>query len=86
MCTDDLARKMWVFQMKVYVSKEELCVMIHAQGIKSKTPMFRNYFCATPESNCDYIWSSLVGKGVAVLCRVPNEIYNYNMYCVKMVK
>jgi len=65
------------------ITKYQLDLMKHAIGAESKDPGYRNYFAATPDSEDDREWASLVGKGYARIRRQPDDrIWQDRLYCV----
>jgi hypothetical protein len=55
------------------ITKYQLDLMKHAIGAESKDPGYRNYFAATPDSEDDREWTSLVEKGYARVRRQPDD-------------
>lgn len=64
------------------LSAEEISLMVHATGFFSKTPFYRNYFCASVHSENDHRWQVLVEYEVAELLSKPTEDLPYNTYRV----
>jgi len=72
-------------------TKKERDLLHHAVG-EQKTPKnrkakqlkscFRNYFCASPDSEDDLLWQGLVGKGLATLIFKPRPMMPHNTYSV----
>lgn len=52
----------------------------HALGADSPTPGYRNHFAATPGSDDDRCWATMVLEGLALLVREPCDLYSYNIY------
>lgn len=65
---------------------EQVQLMFHALGnAKPGTRPYRNYFCASEDSDHDRQWAALVEGGFARLAQGPTEVYPYNVYRVTAV-
>ena len=64
------------------LSAKEISLIAHATGFFSKTPFYRNYFCAGVHSEDDYRWHLLTECGIAELLSEPTNSLPYNTYGV----
>ena len=64
------------------LAAKEISLMVHATGFFSKTPFYRNYFCAGVHSEDDHRWRLLTKRGIAKLISQPTEELPYNTYKV----
>jgi hypothetical protein len=71
----------------IQVSLKSLELMKHACGLSypSKTPFYRNHFCACANSENDLAWAGLVEQGLAVLLSASTDMFPYNTYAVSDV-
>jgi len=56
-------------------SEVELELMRHACGVEMPQPYYRNHFAATPRSDNDKIWQTLVRKGFAKVASEPSRSF-----------
>lgn len=61
------------------MTAEERRLLVHALG---GTGVYRNYFCAVPDSPNDRTWADLVHAGLAELQGTPSDWLPYNTYVV----
>ena len=59
----------------------ELSLMIHALGVNSPKPFYRNHSAVNPGGKDDLYWRNLMEIGLAKV-KEPNEFISYRIYSV----